>query len=186
MPTNWVSKGERQSGFNPTVTLQIRIHHFLGALQTAPGRRPPFLSVYIHDTDFDVQSELQNFTGVDRALFRNLASMLNQNNTYVQSLMSLHELALDNAPTDRYKFVIHADERPTNEHVCRYNGPSCSEVAALIPGNEDGMIGKRDILVKKRGQANSNGNEVLGKVGISHRSYDPLSYVMQFPNGTNE
>ncbi len=46
------------------------------------------------------------------------------------------------------------------------------------------MISKRDILVRKRGQANSNGNEVLDKVNISRRSYDPLSYVMLFPNGT--
>ncbi len=47
------------------------------------------------------------------------------------------------------------------------------------------MIGKRDILVRKRGQTNSNENEVLGKVSISHRSYYPLSYVMLFPNGTD-
>ncbi len=99
--------------------------------------------------------------------------------------MSLHELAQDNAPTERYKIVIHSDKRPANEHVRRYNGPSCSEVAALVPGNEDGMIGKWDILVRKRGQANSNGNKVLDKVSISHRSYYPLSYVMLFPNGTD-
>ncbi len=92
---NWVSRGEGQSGFNPTVTPQGRIHHFLGALQPAPGRRPAFRSVYIHDTDFDVQSELraQNFAGVDCALLTSLASMLNQHNTYFQSFMSLHELA---------------------------------------------------------------------------------------------
>ncbi len=68
----------------------------------------------------------------------------------------------------------------------RYNGPSCSAVAALIPGNEDGMIGKRDILVRKRGQANSNVNEVLDKESISHRLYEPLSYVILFPNGTDD
>ncbi len=85
-------------GFNPTVTLQGRILHFLGALQPAPGRRLAFLSVHIHDTDFDVQSEFrsQNFAGVDRALLTNLASVLNQSNTYVLSFMSLHELARDN------------------------------------------------------------------------------------------
>ncbi len=99
--------------------------------------------------------------------------------------LSLRELARGNAPTHRYKIVIHADKRPANEHVRRYNGPSCSEVAALIPGNEDGMIGKRDILVRKRGQADSNGNEVLDKVSISHRSYDLLTYVMLFPNSTD-
>ncbi len=145
---NWVNRGEGQSNFNPTVTCQGRIHHFLGALQPATGRRPAFLSVYIHDTDFDVQSELrsQNFACVDRALLTSLASMLNHHNTYVQSFMSLHEVARDNAPTDRYKIVIHADKRLANEHVRRYNGPSCSEVAALIPGNEDEMIGKRNIF----------------------------------------
>ncbi len=120
---NWVSRCEGQSGFNPTVILQGRICHFIGALQPAPCRRPALLSVYIHDTEFDVQSELgsQNIAGADAALLRNLASMLNQNNTYVQSFMSLHELARDNAPTDRYKVVIHADKRPANEHVRRYN-----------------------------------------------------------------
>ncbi len=108
--------------------------------------------------------------------------MLNQHNTYVQSFMSLIELARDNAPTERYKIVIHADQRPANEHVRRYNGPSSSDVAALIPGNDNGVIGQRDILVRKRGQANSTGNEVLDKVSISHRSYDPLSCVMLFSN----
>ncbi len=111
--------------------------------------------------------------------------MLNQHNMYVQSFMSLHELARENVRTDRYKIVIHSDKRPANEHVRRYNGPFCSEVAALILGNEDGMIGTRDILVRKRGQADWNGNEVLDKVSISHRRYKPLSYVMLFPIGTD-
>ncbi len=105
------------------MTLQGRIHHFLGALQPASGRRPAFLSVHIHNTDFDVQYELrsQDFTVVGRALLTNLASMLDQNNTYVKSFMSLHDLARDNAPTDRYRIVIHAYKRPANEHVRRYN-----------------------------------------------------------------
>ncbi len=84
--------------------------------------------------------------------------------------MSLHELARDHAPTDRYKIVIHADMRPEIEHVRRYNRPSCSEVSALMPGNEEGMSGKRDILVTKRSQANSNGNKIFDKVSIRHRS----------------
>ena len=38
--------------------------------------------------------------------------------------------------------VLHADRRPRHEHVRRYNDPEASEVAALIPGNEDdGEIG---------------------------------------------
>ncbi len=155
---NWVIRGEGQSGFNPTVTLQGRIHHFLGALQPASGRRPAFLSVYIHDTDFDVQSELrsQNFRGVDRALLTESREHAQPSQHVCSELpLSLHELARENAPTGRYKIVIHADKRLANEHARRSNGPSCSEAAALMPGDEDGMIGKRDIFVRKRGQANS-------------------------------
>ncbi len=99
--------------------------------------------------------------------------------------MSLLEFVRDKARSDRYKIVIHADKRPANEHVRRYSEPSCSEVAALIRGNKDEMVGKRDIFVRKRDQANSNGNELLGRVSISHRSFDPLSYVVLFPNGTD-
>ncbi len=50
-----------------------------------------------------------------------------------------------------------------------YNEKSCSAVVAVISGNKYGMIGERDILVRKRGQANSNGNEVLDKLSISQR-----------------
>ncbi len=65
---------------------------------------PAFLSVYIHDIDFDVQSNLrsQTFAGVYRALLTNLAIMLNQRSTYVQSFLTMHELARDNAPTDPF------------------------------------------------------------------------------------
>ncbi|CDF39890.1 ATP dependant DNA helicase [Chondrus crispus] len=79
--------------------------------------------------------------------------------------------------------VIHADRRPSYEHVRQYNGPEASEVAALIPGNENGEIGRRDIVVCRRGTVNSNGNEVLDPISVSHRAYDPLSYVLLFPNG---
>ncbi len=67
----------------------------------------------------------------------------------------------------------------------RYNGQTCFEFSALILGNEDGMIGKRDVLVRERGRANSSGNEILDKVNISQRSYDPLRDLMLLPSGTD-
>ncbi len=144
--------------------------------------------MYIYDTDFDVQPELrsQNVPGADRALLTHLARMRNQHNTFTQSFMSLPGLSQNIAPTDWLKIVIHAENRPANEHVSRYNGLCCYNIAALIAGNENGMIGKRDILVRKRGQDKTSGNEVLVKVSITHRSYDPLIYVVLFHDGTDE
>ncbi len=126
---NWVSRGEGQSGVNQTVTLQGRI--VISLVLCRPLRADGRLSC--------------------------LCTFTTPTLMYILSFMSLHELARDNAPTDRYNIVIRADKRPANEHVRRYNGRSCSEVAPLIPDNEDGMIGKRDILVRKRGQATRTG-----------------------------
>ncbi len=39
--------------------------------------------------------------------------------------------------------------------------------------------------MRKRGQAYANGNEVLDRVSIAHRSYDPLSNVTLFSDGTD-
>lgn len=50
---NWVSRGPGRSTFNPTMTLQGRIYHYMGPLRAAETRSPAFLSVYIHDTVCD-------------------------------------------------------------------------------------------------------------------------------------
>ncbi len=76
-----------------------------------------------------------------------LSVYIRDTDVYVQSKL---ELVRDNAPTVPYNIFIYADKRPTNEHVRCYNRPSCSEGAALIPGNEDGMICKRDISQLER------------------------------------
>ncbi|CDF36122.1 unnamed protein product [Chondrus crispus] len=122
---------------------------------------------------------------LEEALMTQLTHMLHECNPYVQTFLCMREWAQspqNNCPAT-YQMVIHGDRRPSHEHVRRYNGPEASEVAALIPGNEDGEIGRRDIVVRRRGTLNSNGNEVLDPISVSHRAYDPLSYVLLFPNG---
>ena len=37
--------------------------------------------------------------------------------------------------------------------------------------------------MRRRGTLHSNGNEVLDPISVSHRAYDPLSYVLLLPNG---
>ncbi len=55
---NLEQRGEGNSSFNPTVTVQGRIHHYIGGLQPSPGRSPAFLAMYIFDTDLDLQSNI--------------------------------------------------------------------------------------------------------------------------------
>ncbi|CDF36554.1 unnamed protein product [Chondrus crispus] len=169
----WVNRGPGPSNFNPTMTMQDEMYHYMGPMMPSEGRVPSYASVYIQDTDYATQTRtrLGNSTRLEEALTTQLTHMLHECNPYVQTFLSA------------YQMVIHADRRPSYEHVRRYNGPEASEVAALIPGNENGEIGRREMVVRRRGTLNSNGNEVLDPISVSHRAYDPLSDVLLFPNG---
>ncbi|CDF39898.1 ATP dependant DNA helicase PIF1 [Chondrus crispus] len=183
----WVNRGPGPSNFNPTMTMQGETYHYMGPMMPSEERVPSYASIYIHDTAYATQTRtrLGNSTRLEEALMTQLTHMLHECNPYVQTFLCMREWAQsphNNTPV-AYQMVNHADRRPSYEHVRRYNGPEASEVAALIPGNEDGEIGRRDIVVRRRGTLNSNGNEVLDPISVSHRAYDPLSYVLLFPNG---
>lgn len=79
--------------------------------------------------------------------------------------------------------INHVDKRSSIEHARKYNTPESSEVQATILGGKDGEVGTRDIVLRKRGTINRNGSQVLDKTPIVHCSYDPLSYVLLFPDG---
>ena len=176
---NWVARGPGSSNFNPTMTVQGRVYHWIGALVPPQHLQPSFLSVYIHDTDFSNQAGIRRGANprLNEGLLTRLAATLSQHNPYVQTFESLREWATgDEAPT-QYKMVIHADKRPAAEHVRRYNGPEASEVAAIIPGT--GEQSKRDIVLRRRaGEVGSNGQEsTLQQMQVTYRSCDPLRYA---------
>ena len=181
----WVNREERSSRYSPTMTLQGRMYHFVSAMQFAPDRDPAFLSVYFYDTELQRQTNIcaHNTNGINRKLVSDLARMLLQRNGYVHCFLTLREWASSTASAAQCKVVLHADRRPASEHMRRCNGPSCSEVAALIPRNEDGMVGSRDIVVSKRGILNRNWNENLEKENVIHRADGLMSYVLLFSTG---
>ena len=55
----------------------------------------------------------------------------------------------------------------------RYNAPTASEIAVLLPGDGE-CVGNRDIVVNKREGDFWKLNEMNG-------AYDPLPYVLMFP-----
>ena len=141
----WVKRGPGASNFNPTMTIQGEMYHYMGPMMPAEGRAPSYASVYIHDTDYATQTRtrLGSSRQLEEALMTQLTHMLHECNPYVHTFLCMREWAQpahNNTPA-AYQMVIHADGRPSHEHVRRYNGPEASEVAALIPGNEDGEIG---------------------------------------------
>ena len=167
------------------MTMQGRIYHYICPLLPSTGVDPAFMSVYIHDTDYAAQSQTRvgHVRELDVGILTQLTARQHHVNPYVQTFQSLGEWAIIENSLKPYRMVIDANRRPVGDHVRRYNGPESSEVAAPIPGDENGEISRRDISVHKRGQRNRNGNEVLGIISVTNWSYDPLSYVLLFPYG---
>ncbi|KAG0574270.1 hypothetical protein KC19_VG249600 [Ceratodon purpureus] len=60
----------------------------------------------------------------------------------------------------------------------RYNLPAGSEIAVLIPGEEDRPQGTRDIVLRLRGEGH-----FLERINECHPAYLPLHYVLLFPFG---
>ena len=109
--------------------------------------------------------------------------MLHEVNPYVKTFTCIYELFKDQESLESYNLAIHADKKPAEEHVRRYNAPTSSEVAALIVGAENDLINKNDIILRHRAEMNENGYEKLSRIAISHRSYDALAYPILFPFG---
>lgn len=56
------------------------------------------------------------------------------------------------------------------EHFRRYNEPESSEMVAIIPGGEEGMAGRKGIVLRRGGTLNSADNEVYNEITVTHSS----------------
>ena len=139
----------------------------------------------MYDADLTTETATRSEHGGDRlrpAILQHLAEVLQSVNSYIQSFQQLREWAQSSNGPAEYRMVIHAHRRPTIEHARRYNRPESSEVIALIPGPENGIVGNREIVVSARGTA-VNGSKRLRKLSWDHRLYDPLAYMLFSPDG---
>ena len=105
---------------------------------------------------------------------------MNSPNNYIDSFLSADEIIqnMSQTPTE-IRISIHADVRPSNEHIRRYNLPTSSEISILMP--EDVAENEnREVICSYRDGVNH-----VKKINDTHRSYDPLAYPLFFPYGTD-
>jgi hypothetical protein len=110
------------------------VHHLLGPLASPQGSPQQFAQLYIID-NADVQAIArfailgQGNVDLDRRTLQELQQMLLGSNIYVQRFVH----AMDLPPQDLayYEIVIRVDGSVDRR---RYNAPTSSEVAGLMPG----------------------------------------------------
>jgi len=98
--------------------------------------------------------------------------MLHRLNPYVQQFQQLG-MEVGQAQIPNLSFVINVDNQ-TDRRVA--NRPTASEVAVIIPQDGNEGADSRNVMVRCR-----NGQPQFMKE--THPAYDPLAYVLLFPEG---
>ena len=65
---------------------------------------------------------------------------------------------------------------------CRYNLPTGTDVAVIMPAETIEAPCKRDVVVYKSAEDHPNGHTLM-RIETIHPMYDPLMYVLMFPFG---
>jgi hypothetical protein len=162
-------------GFSPNFKIQGKMFHRIGSLLPPDNETPKFAQLFFYDSDNELSNRLSHLSNLNENILAELQAMLHSNNSYINSFKAAIEL--ESTCTDNISIVLHADKKlkPSNEHCRRYNLPSQSEVAALLPGDTHSNL---DVIVQYR-------NGALQRISTLHRSYDPLHYTLLFPHGTD-
>lgn len=119
---------------------------------------------------------------LDSAIFRQLQTVLRDHNSYLRSFLTVQELLDNGHVTEDIKIVLYADKRPPEDHARTYNLPTSNEVAILLPTNLADEVSSRVVVCDYRANQTIPG---LQRFTDTHRSYDPLSYPLLFPFGTD-
>ncbi|XP_072025233.1 uncharacterized protein [Amphiura filiformis] len=162
-----------QHGYSPTVTIQGKMYHLIDTLLPSDGNVPKFAQLYFHDTDNAVSNRLLHNPDLEATTIGTLQETLRKVNPYIKSFKAAIEVQEQNQ--DSLHIVLNAEKKPSEDHARRYNLPTGSEVAVILPGD---LVNNLDVVIHPREGPMQHINQL-------HRSYDPLHYVILFPYGTD-
>ena len=162
--------------------IQSEVYRFMGPMREAEGQQPKCLQTFFVDADVQANFGNQRF-GVDVDLLKDLRRMLESCSSYVRSFVTIDEQLQHGLLPQTVQLELLANHQPSTEHRGRYNVPtSNSEIAILIGGE---TRSQRSIIIQPRAQRNPDTNVDLQFISETHRSWDPLQYVLMFPYGTD-
>ena len=105
--------------------------------------------------------------------------MMKEVNPYAQKYCHVADVINEN-PAEDVKLVLKATGNKVDPH--RYNLPTGTDIAVIMPTDSNQTLSKRDIVVYKSAEYHSNGHSLM-TINTEHPMYDPLMYVLMFPFG---
>ncbi|CAI9717495.1 Hypothetical predicted protein [Octopus vulgaris] len=116
---------------------------------------------------------MEHMDQLDPNILNNLQNYIRHVNPYVSSFQA----AIDLSKTENNSIILHHDKKSkqSNEYCRQCNRSMNSEVVALVPGDIKDPL---DVIIHCQ-------NAPYKRINSLHRSFDPLYYVLLFPEGTD-
>ena len=159
----------------------------MGPLLPNEGEAPKFAQIYLHDPQHDEEANADirlghmrlpvGTTPGDASRLRNMLMFLQRRlrdcNPYIKDF----QMAIELRTAKHEMLVIEPNSRPAGEHERRYKVSTVGllEVSLLKKDAAE----SRNIVVHLR-QPN---NRAMQQIHETHRSFDPLHFVLLFPRG---
>jgi hypothetical protein len=161
------------------------------------NQRPKFAQIYIFDSENELQNRMNVAadSNVSEETMLSLQQMMHNVNPFVRYFKTMAEVSEEqqrnslnrngtNGIIDglsNIRMVFRSENTPDPR---RYNRPTAPEIGVLIIGNSDNEDGSfepsnRDIVIRLKGGE----GESLSRIKEINQFYDPLHYVLMFPNG---
>jgi len=175
----FTSMGVHQDLLPPgTFVFRIRgaIYHRIGHILPNEGEPPRFSQIYIHDNEVD--NRVAWNTDLKKETVATLQEMLHNTNPFIEAFKNAAEM-VTNDPLGTLKIVLQANPQTD---LRRYNIPTASEIAAIIPNGSENQPANRDVVLYRRTENSPSGHN-LQHINETHPQYDPLQYVLILPHG---
>ncbi|KAF8105368.1 hypothetical protein N665_0158s0050 [Sinapis alba] len=162
----------------PMFHIQGENYHLMDSLKTNDGADAKFGKLYIVDTENEAENRLNslryigNKNKLKKEIIDSLIEVLNAVNPYVKEFRSVRD-RFKEYPEKTFQMRIVSDRVKDGR---TYNVPTVSEIAALIPGDFNLDMNKRDIVLQEH-------SGKLIRISEIHAAYLALQYPLIFIYG---
>ena len=167
--------------WNPGFKVQGKIHHYISdILPAGQNNKPKFLQLYFHDPENESINRTTHPSNreLDINYLEKAQNCLHRINPYINQIKTHYEDFQNSASQQELQLILTADRTicPNNLHKGTLNMPMNTEIAVIQKGINPSS--KLDVMIKLRGGS-------IRRIDSMHPSYDPLSYTLLFPEGTD-
>ena len=164
----------RGGGGPPVFKIHGELHHRIGPLLPPDGQSPVYAQLYILDSGEASNHRQERNDNLDPDLMYRLGGLIVDNHRWVGFFKHAHEV-FQSSTADKVVLRLTVNH---NQDRRRYNLPTSSEIAAVIPGDVSQASASRDIVLHRRDGS-------LRRVNEGSPMYESLQYPLFFTLGAD-